>query len=242
MNILIKKSGFAVIALVLTNAVSAAALAPGGLIFPVGTDFTDPVHGGVSIVINDNLIDFRMDPTPITPLSDIGGHVQNRVTDSQNTGFLNFAPRIRDTFNIDGGTFGITSFSIDGFGSFATNVEFRTDGLGDKGFTSVSRSADGNQLTFRYDNPLLIDSIAPGLQEESLFPSIATDAMNYELSGRMTIYGQLFAIDFGTPPRPIGDLISVTISGVAVPSAIPVPAAMWLFGSALLGLGICRRR
>jgi len=45
---------------------------------------------------------------------------------------------------------------------------------------------------------------------------------------------------FGSPPAPMAVL---GIAGQSVVSAVPVPAAVWLFGSGLLGLlGIARRR
>ena len=133
----------------LISSASALPLAPGAVIFPTGTtSAANPDLAGVNQ--NDNLIQFRMDPTPGTPFTDVGGNVQNRVTENA-SGNLIFGPRIRDTFNIDGGTFGILGFRLEGFGTFSTDVDFRTDGLGDKGFTSVSRSNDGNIMTFRYD-------------------------------------------------------------------------------------------
>lgn len=220
----------------------AVPLLPGGVIVPTGTTAADPVHGGVQIVQNDNLIPFRIDPTPVTPLTDTGGNVQNRVTLNQ-FATLNFAPRIRDTFNIDGGTFGIIGFRIDGYSGFSTDVDFRTDGLGDKGPTSVSRSVSGDLMTFRYADPLLIDAIGPGRQEESLFPSIVTDATNYANTGTMTIYGQMFAAPAGAIPDPIGDIFTVQISGLAVPvPPIPVPASGLLLLGGLAGMIAMRRR
>ena len=51
----------------------------------------------------------------------------------------------------------------------------------------------------------------------------------------MTIFGR----DTANPNNPL----SVTIDGLAVPSEIPIPAAAWLFGAALLGfVGYSRRR
>jgi hypothetical protein len=238
------KTGFvaACASFTLLSAAVAAPLPAPGVVFPAGTDFTDPVHGGGQLIMNDNAITFRMDPTPASPLTDVGGRVQNRVT-RQVDGSLNFLPRIRDTFNIDGGTFGITGFQLEGFGNFDVDVEYRTDGSGDKGPTSVSRSNSGDLMTFRYDDPLFIDAIAPSFQQESYFPSIATEAEHFDLSGSMTIFGQLFLIDFGTPPQPGGDLISVTINGIAVPTTapIPLPAPVAMLGFGLLALGGLRR-
>lgn len=220
----------------------AAPLGNGDVIFPTGTTFADPVHGGIQIVINDNLLNFRLDPTPASPLTDVGGAVQNRVTRNSG-GTLNFAPRIRDTFNIDGGTFAITAFRLQGFGNANLDVDFRTDGAGDKGFTSVSRSVDGDLMTFRYDDPLLIDAIAPGRQEESLFPSIVSDATNFSLTGRMTVFGYLVNTPFGAPPTQASDLISVSFGGLAVPVApVPLPASALLLAGGLFGLRLLKRK
>jgi len=210
----------------------AVPLAPGGLVNPGGTTVAArPELGGP--VINDDLLAFAIDPTPATPFTLVGGNVQNRVIRSGLTGDLVFAPRIRDTFNIDGGTFLITSFWIEGYGSFATDVDYRTDGPGDTGFSAISRSADGNRLTFRFDTPLAIDAIAPGLQQESLFPAVATDARSFSTTGRMRIFGHLD----GAPST----TFQTSIGGVAVP-AVPLPATAWLGVAGLGALGALRAR
>lgn len=218
----------------------AAPLAPGGVIFPTGTTAADPVHGGVQVVQNDNLIPFQLDPTPAIPLNNVGGMVQNRVTRTQN-GTLNFAPRIRDTFNIDGGTFVISAFRLRGFGTFDLDVDFRTDGLGDKGFTSVSRSVAGDLLTFRYGDPLFVDSIIPpGRQQESLFPSIVSNAKTFKTTGSMTILGYIAPLGTNAAD-PFASLMSVTIGGLAVP-AVPIPASGLLLLAGLGGFGAMRLR
>jgi hypothetical protein len=209
----------------------AAVLLPGNVIFPAGdTSATAPNSNGV--VQNDNLIPFSI---PITTFTSVGGNVQNRVVLSNNLNTMVFGPRIRDTFNIATAGFEIIGFRLDGYAGWDTDVGYRTDGLGDKGPSSVSRSADGDLLTFRYEDPLFIAGIAPGLQEESLFPYIITDAPSYSLIGSMTI--------FGLDTAETDNLLSVTIDGLAVPSPVPIPAAAWLFGTALIGfVGFSRRR
>ena len=225
--------------LFIATPVLSLSLAPGGVIFPSGTTFAaDPEQGGV--VQNDNLLNFRMDPTPGTPLTDVGGAVQNRVVESDVTNQLIFSPRIRNTFNIDGGRFGIVGFRLDGYAGWDTDVDFRLDGSGDKGFGSVSRSVSGDLLNFRYITPLFIDAIAPGLQEESLFPAIKTNATSFAATGTMQIFGQLFSTQNSGPPVPTGDLISVRIDGVMAP--VPVPATGLLVLSAIGGLVALRRR
>ncbi len=210
----------------------ATVLSPGGVVFPAGdTTVTAPDSNGV--VQNDNLIPFSF---PVTQIGIAGGDVQNRVVLSDNLGTMVFAPRIRDTFNAaTPGLFEITGFRLDGYAGWDTDVGYRTDSLGDKGPTSISRSADGDLLTFRFDDPLLISGLAPGPREESLFPFIITDAPSYRFTGSMTIFG----IDTADPDN----AFSTTIDGLAVPSEVPIPAAAWLFGTALIGfVGISRRR
>lgn len=211
-------------ALMFSTTVNAAPLLAGGVIFPAGdTVATAPTTAGV--VRNDNLISFSFDFTPFTI---VGGHVQNRVVESSILNTLVFSPRIRDTFNIATLGFDITGFSLDGYAGWNTDVGYRTDGLGDKGPSSVSRSADGDRLTFRYANPLFVSGLLGGPKEESLFPTIVTDATHYAFTGSM----KLFGVDVAHPER----LLSIEISGLAVPTSVTEPALAWLFGSGLLGL------
>lgn len=215
--------------LIFSTTAQATVVLPGGIESLGGdTEVTAPNTNGV--VQNDNLVEFLFE---ITSLTGVGGDVQNRVVLSDNLNTMVFGPRIRDTFNIATTSFEILGFQLTGYAGWDTDVGYRTDSLGDKGPNLVSRSVDGDLLTFRYDDPLFISGIAPGPQEESLFPYIVTDALNYALTGTMTIFGR--DIDTDT-------LMSVSIGGIAVPSAVPVPAAAWLFGSGLMGLVAVARR
>lgn len=230
----------------LTGTAVAAPLVPGGVVFPVGTDATDPVHGGVQTVLNDNLLAFELDPIPMTPFTTVGGKIQNRVTELP-SGFLRFAPRIRDTFNLEGGIFAITSLVLTGYGTFATDIEFRTDGSGDKGITSASRSVSGDTMTLRYGDPLLLDGIQPGPMDEGFFNSIVTGATAYDLSGTAEVFGFFIdddAYDGGLGVFQKGPLVSVAINGLAVPTVapVPLPASAFLLIAGLAGLGILRRK
>lgn len=230
----------------IASSAMAATLLPGGVINPVGTTVADPIHGGGQVVLNDNLLGFAIDPSPTTPFTDVGGNLQNRVTRLP-SGFLNFAPRIRDTYNIDGGIFAIVGMQLTGYAGFSTELEYRTDADGDKGPTSASRSADGDTITLRYSDPLRVDSIAPGLQEESYFPSIVTDAQSFDYSGTATIFGFVLDDDDYDPNLGVnqpGTLYSVTIDGVAAPTvaAVPLPSSVLLMLAGLGGLAVARRR
>lgn len=218
----------------------AVPLANGGMVATSGSTFT-PQNSG--LIQNDNIIGFSYDPTPLIVFNDVGGEVQNRVIENAD-GDMVFMPRIRETYNIDGGTFVISEFQLTGYAGFETDVDYRTDGLGDKGFTSVSRSADGDVLTFSFDDPLYVDAISPpGRREESLFSSIITNATEYDLSGTMTIIG--YMVPLGTTmPDPLADLFSITLNGIVAPTtaAVPLPAPLALLGAGLLGLGAVGRK
>lgn len=208
----------------------AAPLAPGGVVFPTGTTAAArPELAGT--VVNDDLIPFSF---PFGQLQSVGGDVQNRVVRSDGLATLIFSPQIRDTFNIAVEEFEIIGFSVSGYGGFSADVDFRTDAPGDDGPTAVSRSVDGDLLTFRYDDPLTIDGIAPGAQEESLLPVILTDAQAFQLTGRMTIFGR----DLADPET----VLTTEIGGLAVPAAIPLPTSLGLLAAALAGLGLLGRR
>ena len=218
-------------ALLLSTTGHATQVLPGSVAFLAGdTSVTAPNTTGV--VKNDNLIPFQFQ---LSQFQSVGGNVQNRVVESTNLGTMVFDPRIRDTFNIATLGFEIFGFTLNGYAGWDTDIGFRIDGLGDVGPTSVSRSVDGNLLTFRYDDPLSISGLAGGLQEESLFPFIVTDAPTYALTGSMILYGRSTA----NPDQ----LMAVTITGLAVPSAVPLPAPLVLLGSGLaLLLGIGKRK
>ncbi len=202
----------------------AVSILPGGSSLLNGTTAAaNPDLGGV--VIRDQLIAFEIS----NGLGDIilTGDVQDRVVRSTNTGELIFAPRLRN-LNAPGADAWINRFSMVGFDGFTTDIDFRTDGLGDVGPDSANRSVDGNFLNYRYSPSLILPP------DEGLFLSVVTDAQNFDLSGIFIVYAQN---DFGA-----GDY-GVRIQNVSAPSAVPLPAAVWLFGSGLIGLmGIGRRQ
>lgn len=238
------KSTIAALFLLLSNPVFAATLLPNDTVILFGTtEAIDPELAGTEV--NDNLIAFRMDPNPATPFTDAGGLVQNRVTRSTLTGDLIFAPRIRDTFNTESGRFVISRFSLTGYEGFATDVNYRDDGPGDSGIEAASRSASGDQLEFAFPLGLSINSTVGGVQQESLFAAIKTDAEEFALTGTMTIHGYLRRFDLTGAPLPIADedRVAVTIAGLAVPSTVtpvPLPASMVLLLGGLAGLGVLR--
>ena len=213
-------------ALALSTTTHAIPVAPGDFEFLPGTTTgAEPDLGGG--VVNDNLIPFSV--APFNVFQTIGGNVQNRVRSSTNLGTLIFSPRIRDTFNIATTSAQITGFQIDGYGGWTTDINYLTDGSGDDGPTSVVRSVNGDLLTFSYADPLHIDGLTPpGLQEESYFPTILTEATTYATTGTMIIFGHLNEDPTQT--------FSVVIDGLAVPVPLPAPLALVAIGCAVLAM------
>lgn len=216
----------------------AATLAPGGVVNPVAqVNFADLVHGGTQAVVEDGLLPFFINPSPDNILGN-GGAVQNRVTRLADDSLI-FKPQIRDTFNIEFGVFAIVAIRLTGFGDFDVDVASRFDTFGDKHITSASRSFDGDIITLRYFDPILIDSLAGGLREESYAPSLVTNATHFENSGTITIFGQRYTPEDGLSD----DVFTVTIDGLAVPvSAVPLPTPAFLLLGGLAGLAALRRR
>ncbi len=202
----------------------AVSVTPGSGVALTGTTFSaNPDLGGV--VIRDKIIPFQITNSLGTVL--LTGNVQDRVVRSDNTGDLIFSPRLRD-LNDPAGTAWISGFSMNGFNGFTTDVNYRTDGLGNIGPNAVTRDTTGNTLFYRYDPNLILPP------NEGLFLSVLTDTTGFDLSGAFTIYAQN---DFGA------SVFSTSLKGVSAPSAVPLPAAIWLFGSGLIGLlGISRRK
>ncbi len=207
----------------------AVPLTPGGLVSTVGTTTgASPDLAGVPVF--EDLQDFRIITADLGPFFfTVGGEIENRVVRSGNLDTLIFQPRIVSTTNIDVAIdrFAVTAFRLEGFGDFATDVDFLTDGPGDKGPTAVSRSLDGDTLDFFYFDSLFIDNLSMGLKEASFFPTILTDATNYATTGSLTVFGR----DITDPDDP-GPVLMVTVDGIAVPTRASVVAvaepASWL--------------
>ena len=104
-------------------------------------------------VIHDEAIYDSVTPSG-NDLFQVGVNIQNRVSRSDTDGNLIFAPRIISSLNNTSGNFLIDRAVISGFSDFELDVNYRTDGVGDKGPNSASRSFDGNQLSFDFLSPL----------------------------------------------------------------------------------------
>ncbi|SDN30657.1 hypothetical protein SAMN05216196_10193 [Lutimaribacter pacificus] len=234
----IVKRGLAAALLVLAPVSPAlsATLVPGGVIFPGGTTAAAaPELAGT--VQQDQVLAFQS-VSPIPLFLDVLGNVQNRVVRSDATGTAVLNYRLRDlssTYAAD--DIVITSMWLDGFatyGDFDVDVDYRLDGNGNRGLDSVSRSADGDRLTFRFDDIAVSgDFTVPS--DDSYFVSLFTDATHWSNEGRLTIVG----IDTSD-----GRSFSTTIGGIAIPAiaVIPLPLPAGLLLAGLLSLGLLRHR
>ena len=130
-------------------------------------------------------------------------------------GTLIFAPRVMTTFNNTGANFLVDSVVLYNFGNFDVDVAYRTDGLGDRGPTTATRSADGNTLTFDYGFPLVGSNLFQNPQEDSFFLSLNTEATAFTLDGHISV----FARHLSQP----GTTYRFDFTNIAVPAIAPVP-------------------
>ena len=110
------------------------------------------------------------------------------------------------------------------FSGYALDADWAVDGLGTTAPDIARFFGDAaGQANF------LFSTNDVGIGESSMFFFLDTEATQYSLSGEF----DLLCADT--------DCISSVYSTFA-PSAVPIPAAAWLFGSGLVGLmGIARR-
>ena len=125
-----------------------------------------------------------------------------------------------------------------------------TDGRGPATNTTFTIAALGDGLvSFDWDYSTT-DSLGPtfdpfGYLLNGAFTQLTNDGGANAQSGSTAfavLAGDVFGFDQQATDSCCGPGVT-TISGFSAPSAIPVPAAVWLFGSGLLGLvGIARRK
>ncbi len=164
------------------------------------------------LIVEDSVSDFTLSG----PGNELSGTIQSRVVRSDVDDTLNFSWRITSVENNGG----ITAFRVGGFEGFALDADWRIDGLGDSApDTARYFGSDEGAVNFLFDDP-----VSPG--EESYFFFLETEATAYNRSGEFDLVcGESCVSEVYTTFAPV-----------------PVPAAAWLFGSALLGLvGIKRR-
>lgn len=153
------------------------------------------------------------------------GTIQNRVVRSID-GTVDFYWRIVST----GGNDDIDAFRVIGFDSFALDADWRIDGLGSAApDTARYFGAGSGAVNFLFDTDPVGLSAAGGY-DESVFFFLDTDATHYDFTGQF----DLLCADSGCVS---------SLYETFAPSAVPVPAAVWLMGSGLLGLaGVARRK
>jgi hypothetical protein len=164
------KSIASVMAVILCAGVTqAVVIAPAGNIALSGTSpVIRPELGGV--VQEDALIPFGYNY--VTGGFAFSGNVQGRVILSTDLSTMIFEPRMRD-FTTDTSGWGLVSLTMKGYTGWSCDVDFSTTGSGTIGPGSVSRSVDGDKLTFSFAG----DPVISG--EESRFTFSLTDAPAY---------------------------------------------------------------
>ncbi len=196
-------------AMIVTAAANAVSLAPGASTALFGaTAATRPELGGTVLV--DTLRPFAID---LGGGSFITGTVQDRVVRENGSGTLDFYYRLfNDTTSA--GALGIVT--RENYSGYATDADFRLDGLGATGPGGASRST-GSDVWFGF----LADPVTPG--QSSRFFFIKTDATVYDAAGKGSLVGLNTAGGFG-------------VTSFSTFEPVPLPSAFWLFGSGLLAL------
>ncbi len=162
----------------------------------------------------------------VSGIFDVNGLLTVDVPDLENP---SFTVALVDSFT---GTAGTTDIDTDNDGVADDLSAFGTvyDALG----ISDSPNDDGNQYGFQLGGD---DMSSFGSEPVLTFRDGVTGDWYSVLGG--LVYdedGDIFNVAFDADP-------TVATFGAANPSAVPVPAAVWLFGSALLGVaGVSRRK
>jgi hypothetical protein len=192
---------------------------------PGTTVAAEPQLAGTVLV--DELIPFSFSAG--TGLGNITGQVQQRIVQSSVDGTLDFYWRVMSDAS---SAAAIGSFRLGNFVSPEYNANWRIDGLGDKAPDEADRFSGAFDSSVNFDfnvfstNPL--DGLLPG--QSSNFMFLDTTATNYAKTATFDLTNMQ------------QDPISAQFAAYS-PVPVPVPAAVWLLGSGLIGLvGIARRR
>jgi hypothetical protein len=155
----------------------AISLLPGREISPIGTTLSaHPELAGMAIA-NVN----RPFSIPDGSGRVVSGYLQDRVVRSTETGTLIFSQRVVLDVT-SSGTKSVAEWVRNAMTSVTTNVDYRTDGEGNMGASSVQRSNTGSNVRFKM--PRLI---ARG--QSTRFHEIVTNATNYAATGQTTLSG-----------------------------------------------------
>jgi hypothetical protein len=212
-NAFIASSIFGIFAV--ANTAQAVTVAPGTTVNLPGTTLAaDPsLAGTVLLDISDN---FSLPATTAPGAPTISGVVQERIVRETSTGDLDFYWRVYD---VTGGSLGY--FRIGDFNSSVFDANYRTDGLGAVGPTSVTRSSgsDSSFANFNFENASGNNTLPAG-GSGSYFLFLHTTATQYAQNAFFDVASS------GT----------FTASSLfAAYSPVPLPSSFVLM---LLGLGV----
>ncbi len=197
-----------------------------------GAGITDFPIGGTTLAAEPNLAGVVNLETVTTPFSISGaGETLSGLISSQVLravdGTVDFYWRILP----DEGSGDISAFRLSGFEGFSLNANWRIDGLGEVAPTTARYFGDGTgNVNFIFGGDEVGGNGVTVPYTTSRFFFLDTDALTYSLTG---------SFDLVCAPQ---ECISQSYSTFA-PAVVPVPAAVWLFGTALAGfIGYSRRR
>jgi len=153
----------------------------------------------------------------------ITGTIQDRVVRSDIDGTLDFYYRITNDATSDGS---ILFANRTDYSGVTTDVDWRIDGLGLVAPSFAFRNPSGDEVTFFFTSL----PIGPG--GDSRFFFIKTDATMYNESGQGLLAGTGGS----------GNGASFVFPTFQPLQAVPLPPALWLFGSGVVGLMMLGRR
>jgi len=193
-----------------------------GVSLPGTTVAAEPQLAGTIII--DEAIPFSFSAGP--GLGNISGQVQQRIVRSSVDNTLDFYWRVQNDAT---SASAIGSFRLGDFVSPEYNANWRSDGLGDTAPSDATRFAGILESFVNFDFNVHSTDPADGLLpgESSYFMFLDTTAINFAKTAKFDLT----------------NMVQNPISGqFAAYSPTPVPPAVWLFGSGLLGLiGTSRR-
>ncbi|CAN5920451.1 hypothetical protein BH11PSE8_BH11PSE8_36730 [soil metagenome] len=137
-------------------------------------------------VLEDELISFSLAVSPGS-MDMITGTVQQRVVREDASGTLDFYWRVTE---VNGGTLG--SFRVGGFAATTFDADYRIDGLGDVGPTSLRHFAAGtggatDDYSANFNFSDAADPLSSGKSSKFMF--LHTDATHYAKTGFMDLAG-----------------------------------------------------
>jgi len=171
------------------------------------------------------LVDTIRPWTIMTPQGNITGRVQDRVVRENVSGTLDFYTRlfVDSVPDFPAPPFsGVIRTDRSSFAAFATDVDWRIDGLGNIPPTEASRTPDGSTVSFLFGGGRVNPTHLPG---GSNFFFVKTNATEFNAQGSM-----LLSSVAGAPPP--------FTTSFAAYQPIPEPSAVALLLAGLAGVGV----